>query len=315
MDTPIIRQRHSKNRVVAARDVTKSATNRQITPTETDKSRPPVADDRVAETDEETTTNNNSDEEEASSIEEDAALSPKPAHAQQQQQQPIRDDDAAAAHSSPGFSWTLDIDPMAVLLFAVACATRLYRLAEPNHIVFDELHYGKYVSLYMRRTFFFDPNPPLGKQLIAGVAYLAGYSGNFTFSRIGGEYSAEVPTHALRMLPALCGSVLAPCVYKLLLEVRVQRWMAVVGGLLIILGEWMEWGFVGGFPQCHLSMLRQLKARPLRFGLPKYIHLSSIYILIDVMPMKVILILRFILCQYKSTQAPRNCPLVLNISM
>lgn len=78
---------------------------------------------------------------------------------------------------------------MTVLLLAVAIATRIYRLAEPNHIVFDELHYGKYVSLYMKRTFFFDQHPPLGKQLIAGIAYLAGYSGNFTFSRIGGEYS------------------------------------------------------------------------------------------------------------------------------
>lgn len=55
---------------------------------------------------------------------------------------------------------------------------------------FDELHYGKYVSMYMRRTFFFDQHPPLGKQLIAAVAHLAGYSGNYTFSRIGSEYSA-----------------------------------------------------------------------------------------------------------------------------
>ena len=54
---------------------------------------------------------------------------------------------------------------------------------------FDELHYGKYVSLYLRNTFFFEKHPPLGKQLIAGVAYLAGFNGNYTFSKIGAEYS------------------------------------------------------------------------------------------------------------------------------
>lgn len=44
---------------------------------------------------------------------------------------------------------------------------------------FDELHHGKYVSLYMKRTFFFDTHPPLGKQLIAAVAYLCNYNGMF----------------------------------------------------------------------------------------------------------------------------------------
>lgn len=44
---------------------------------------------------------------------------------------------------------------------------------------FDELHHGKYISLYMKRTFFFDTHPPLGKQLIAAVAYLCNYDGMF----------------------------------------------------------------------------------------------------------------------------------------
>ncbi|KAJ3633938.1 hypothetical protein MTP99_010855 [Tenebrio molitor] len=50
----------------------------------------------------------------------------------------------------------------------------MYKLEEPKNIVFDELHYGKYVSLYMKNTFFFDSHPPLGKQLVAAAAYLAG---------------------------------------------------------------------------------------------------------------------------------------------
>lgn len=39
-------------------------------------------------------------------------------------------------------------------------------------------------------------------------------------------------------MPALCGSLLAPCVYKILLQLKLSRWIAVLGGLLIIFGEY-----------------------------------------------------------------------------
>jgi len=43
------------------------------------------------------------------------------------------------------------------------------------------MHYGKYVGQYIKRTFFFDSNPPLGKLLIAGFAYLANFDGKAQF--------------------------------------------------------------------------------------------------------------------------------------
>ncbi|EDW41120.1 protein O-mannosyltransferase 1 [Drosophila sechellia] len=137
--------------------------------------------------------------------------------------------------SSQPFTVNLSIDLFSWTLFLLAFGTRFYKLATPPHIVFDELHYGKYISMYMRNIFFFDQHPPLGKQLIAGLVSLAGYDGNYTFNRIGEPYSPEMPIFWFRFLPAMCGSLLAPAVYNLLLEAKLSRWSSALGGLLVVL--------------------------------------------------------------------------------
>ncbi|TGZ48720.1 Protein O-mannosyltransferase 1 [Temnothorax longispinosus] len=132
---------------------------------------------------------------------------------------------------------SLEIDLIAVILLITGICTRLYRLEEPRSIVFDELHYGKYVGLYMKRTFFFDSHPPLGKQLVSAAAYLAGFDGQFKFDRIGSPYSDAVPLYALRLVPAICGSLLIPTGYYLVLELGLRQWAAAIGGILLLLGN------------------------------------------------------------------------------
>lgn len=122
-----------------------------------------------------------------------------------------------------------------LLLALLAFSTVIYVSTFLLLFRFDELHYGKYISLYMRNIFFFDQHPPLGKQLIAGLVSFGGYDGNYTFTRIGADYASNVPIFWLRFLPALCGSLLAPAVYKLLQEAQLRRWTAVLGGLLVVL--------------------------------------------------------------------------------
>ncbi|KAH8301257.1 hypothetical protein KR018_009682 [Drosophila ironensis] len=146
----------------------------------------------------------------------------------------IAEDAQTTPEKEPPFTVSLRIDLFSWTLFLLAFGTRFYRLATPPNVVFDELHYGKYISLYMRNIFFFDQHPPLGKQLIAGLVSLAGYDGNYTFSRIGETYASNVPIFWFRFLPALCGSLLAPAVYKLLLEVKLNRWASALGGLLVV---------------------------------------------------------------------------------
>ncbi|XP_067002481.2 protein O-mannosyltransferase 1 [Anabrus simplex] len=132
------------------------------------------------------------------------------------------------------FSISVEVDVLSSVLFLFGLATRMYRLEEPRSIVFDELHYGKYVSLYMKQTFFFDSHPPLGKQLIAAVAYLAGFDGQFKFDRIGSSYADTVPLFALRLVPAVCGSLLIPTAYHLMLEMGLSQWTAALAGFLLL---------------------------------------------------------------------------------
>ncbi|XP_054006271.1 protein O-mannosyltransferase 1 [Hylaeus anthracinus] len=130
---------------------------------------------------------------------------------------------------------SLEVDIISLILLLAGIITRLYRLEEPRSIVFDELHYGKYVGLYMKRTFFFDSHPPLGKQLISAAAYLAGFDGQFKFDRIGSPYADAVPLFALRLIPALCGSLLIPTAYHLILELGLKQWTATLAGILLLL--------------------------------------------------------------------------------
>lgn len=87
----------------------------------------------------------------------------------------------------------------------------------------------------MRNTFFFDSHPPLGKQLIAAVAYYSGFDGKYKFDRIGSTYSDSVPLFALRFVPAFCGSLIIPVVYHLMLEIGLSQWTSLLASLLLLL--------------------------------------------------------------------------------
>lgn len=89
----------------------------------------------------------------------------------------------------------------------------------------------------MKKTFFFDSHPPLGKQLISAVAYLAGFDGNFKFDRIGSPYAESVPLFALRLLPALFGSLIIPTAYHLALEIGLKQWSAAIAAILLLFGK------------------------------------------------------------------------------
>ncbi|XP_050530408.1 protein O-mannosyltransferase 1 isoform X2 [Daktulosphaira vitifoliae] len=132
------------------------------------------------------------------------------------------------------FKISIEINILAVVLFLSAVSSRFFKLNQPRNVVFDELHHGKYVSLYMKRTFFFDTHPPLGKQLISAAAYFCNYEGDYKFERIGSEFSENVPLFGLRFVPALCGSLIIPVAYQLMLELGCRHWCAALAAFLLL---------------------------------------------------------------------------------
>ncbi|KAJ8729281.1 hypothetical protein PYW08_000862 [Mythimna loreyi] len=159
--------------------------------------------------------------------------------------------------SPSGVYLHLEINLVFLGLLALGLCTRLPNLEDPHYIVFDELHYGRYVSLYTKGVFFFDAHPPLGKQLLYLAGRAAGYDGNFTFDRIGTPYTDNVPVKALRLIPALAGSMLVAVTYQLMLEISFYHWTAVLAGILVL------------FENCFLAQSRfmLLESIQILFGL------------------------------------------------
>eukprot|EP01134_Creolimax_fragrantissima_P007177 CFRG7177T1 len=127
------------------------------------------------------------------------------------------------------------------LAFVVICFlglfTRLYRLGDPPNVVWDEVHFGKFASYYLRREFFFDVHPPLGKLLYAGVGYLVGFDGSYLFEKIGQTYigiDPDVPYFALRLAPALCGAFQVPLTFLTVIELGGNNIAALVASSLLL---------------------------------------------------------------------------------
>ncbi|KAF4983262.1 hypothetical protein FZEAL_1300 [Fusarium zealandicum] len=101
----------------------------------------------------------------------------------------------------------------------LAFVTRFWGISHPNEVVFDEVHFGKFASYYLERTYFFDVHPPFGKLLFAFMGWLVGYDGHFHFENIGDSYIAnKVPYVAFRALPAILGVLTVSVTYLIMWE-------------------------------------------------------------------------------------------------
>nr|ABH03466.1 POMT1 [Danio rerio] len=134
-------------------------------------------------------------------------------------------------------SVTVEINVLLLAVTALALFTRLYGIHFPKAVVFDEVYYGQFLSLYMKQVFFIDESgPPFGHMILALGAYLGGFDGNFVWNRIGAEYPGNVPVRSLRLIPALAGSFCVPLAYLVVVELGYSHFSA-LGACALLLME------------------------------------------------------------------------------
>ncbi|KAJ3388379.1 hypothetical protein HDU84_009813 [Entophlyctis sp. JEL0112] len=127
--------------------------------------------------------------------------------------------------------WTAGL----IVVTVLSILTRIYRIQDPARVVFDEVHFGKFASFYLRGEYYFDVHPPLGKMILGAVAALAGYDGHYLFDEIGDDYVAHgVPWITMRMFPAVCGALIVPFSFMTLRELGLSWTGSMFGALMLL---------------------------------------------------------------------------------
>ncbi|XP_073950740.1 protein O-mannosyl-transferase 2 [Choristoneura fumiferana] len=123
------------------------------------------------------------------------------------------------------------------ITFGVLCGatflTRFYKVLEPEHVCWDETHFGKMASWYINRTFFFDVHPPLGKMLIALSGKLTGYDGTFPFDKPGDKYEGA-KYEGMRIFCTTLGALVVPLTFLTLWEMTKSLDSTFIGTMLLL---------------------------------------------------------------------------------
>ncbi|XP_066249068.1 protein O-mannosyl-transferase 2 isoform X1 [Euwallacea similis] len=119
------------------------------------------------------------------------------------------------------------------LICVLAAFTRFYKIQEPDHVCWDETHFGKMGSWYINRTFFFDVHPPLGKMLIGLSGYLTGYDGTFAFDKPGDKYE-NTSYIGMRVFCASLGASIVPVTFAIVDQMTNSPTAAFFSSLFIL---------------------------------------------------------------------------------
>jgi len=130
--------------------------------------------------------------------------------------------------------WKVEKYVSPIILTVLSFFTRMYKIGANNHVVWDEAHFGKFGSYYLRHSFYHDVHPPLGKMLVGLSGYLAGYNGSWDFPS-GEEYPDYIDYVKMRLFNATFGALVVPVAYFTAKEIGFDRKTCFLFGLMACL--------------------------------------------------------------------------------
>jgi len=137
-----------------------------------------------------------------------------------------------------------------IIYTLLSCWTRFHKIGAANIVVWDEAHFGKFGSHYLKREFYFDVHPPLGKMLVGLAGLLSGYDGSFEF-KSGEVYPETVPYVAMRVMLATFGVAMVPLSWFTAVELGMSQWACHLTAMMVLLGGFASDYFVQKPNACH----------------------------------------------------------------
>lgn len=110
------------------------------------------------------------------------------------------------------------------MIFLLSLLVKTHRIESGNYVVWDEAHFGKFSTSYLKREFYFDVHPPLGKLMTALSGLIWGQDTAFKFDS-GNEYPHTVDYCGMRRFHAFLASFIPLLMYGTMRELGYSmRW-------------------------------------------------------------------------------------------
>ncbi|KAG0362241.1 Protein O-mannosyltransferase 2 [Gamsiella multidivaricata] len=119
-----------------------------------------------------------------------------------------------------------------LILTLLSFWTRFRDIKASDYVVWDEAHFGKFGSYYIKGEFYFDVHPPLGKMLVGLSGALAGYNGSFGFE--SGATYPDMNYGFMRLFNAFFGAIMVPFAYYTAQELRMSRTACAFAAFLVL---------------------------------------------------------------------------------
>lgn len=121
-------------------------------------------------------------------------------------------------------------------LLAAAAAVRFHRLSSPQAVIFDEVHYLKFIRWTLRGEYFFDVNPVFGKLALAFFAKMFSFDTALPdYDTPGDSLPSAAVAFAARAPAAIFGALTVPVFYRVCRLLRLSTTASILGASFILL--------------------------------------------------------------------------------